>query len=382
MIEPINTPRPLDSDTIRRDDLVRFRQQATELGLVVLRIPGIDQGDYALVRTLMESYYGQELSHLRPDIRVADHRQVGLTEPHLEHDPRHKELATSLPEHLRPFPHKGPNPFMRFFWRYGSRPVDTDFPERHADPVIPKRFRNVWATIMNDWGEKISRAGIICARMTEKAFELENRAIQNIMHQGPHLVAPTGCDLITLLAERSQVGGGTIGMMIKTTKDDAALQTLAWRHNWIGLVLSDWHTDFNLFTGHGPSNFPGLLGWTPALDKAFPVRVPPGCFLFQFGEGMEYLSAGKLGEDRIRRGYHQVVVTMDTLRTLKQRLLLGLPPIRVSSTAFFHGNSDQRLAPLPQFRTGDWERRYPPTTFGAYGAEVIKQIGLGASVAS
>ena len=53
------------------------------------------------------------------------------------------------------------------------------------------------------------------------------------MHLGPHLLAPTGSDLA--------------------------------QYNEEGTIFAGWHTDLNLLTIHGKSNFPGLSIWTPLL---------------------------------------------------------------------------------------------------------------------
>jgi len=80
------------------------------------------------------------------------------------------------------------------------------------------------------------------------------------MHLGPHLLAPTGSDLA--------------------------------QYNEEGTIFAGWHTDLNLLTIHGKSNFPGLSIWTREGSK-MSVKVPDGCLLVQAGKQIEYLTGAQ-----------------------------------------------------------------------------------------
>lgn len=69
--------------------------------------------------------------------------------------------------------------------------------------------------------------------------------------QGPHLLAPTGCDLR--------------------------------RYGKEGTVFAGYHYDLNFLTIHGRSRFPGLNIWL-RNGKKVEVKVPVGCLLIQTGK--------------------------------------------------------------------------------------------------
>lgn len=69
--------------------------------------------------------------------------------------------------------------------------------------------------------------------------------------QGPHLLAPTGCDLR--------------------------------RYGKEGTVFAGYHYDLNFLTIHGRSRFPGLNIWL-RNEKKVEVKVPVGCLLIQTGK--------------------------------------------------------------------------------------------------
>lgn len=130
---------------------------------------------------------------------------------------------------------------------------------------------------------------------------------------GPHLLAPTASDL-------KKYG----------TKDT---------------ILAGFHTDLNFLTIHGRSRYPGLNIWARNTGRRIPVRMPPGNYLLvQAGKQIEYITGGL-----IKAGFHEVVINEKTIETMEKRAKEQpeRPQIRISSTLFWHLNSDFDLAPVP-----------------------------------
>jgi hypothetical protein len=94
----------------------------------------------------------------------------------------------------------------------------------------------------------------------DAGFGEDRDAFTSRMHLGPHLLAPTGSDLA--------------------------------QYNEEGTIFAGWHTDLNLLTIHGKSNFPGLSIWTREGSK-MSVKVPDGCLLVQAGKQIEYLTGAQ-----------------------------------------------------------------------------------------
>ena len=375
---PINLQACLDPDHPDHEtSCAELRRQACDYGIAMLSVEGVTPSSYALVRAMMESYWSQPKSALDLDVRPQHHRQVGRMEAYCETAMPYPERLAALEEDQRPYPHAGPNPLERFFWRFGSRPSTSNFPERHADPVIPERFEREWEPVMNSWGEIVLDTLFDLAEALEFAFRLPPGTMVKKLQAGPHLISPTGCNILELLAKRCHKPVEELSFALRQAASEDKLRRINRNLNLSGAVVSHYHDDFNPITIHGPANMPGLICWARNGDP-FTPEIPPGCLFAQFGAQTEHLFAGGLHEDGPMAGMHQVVVTWETLKVLWLRLKLGLPPIRVSSTFFGHGNADQPLEVLPPFRVDGWRQRYPSTTFGAHSAAVIEKIGLAA----
>lgn len=163
--------------------------------------------------------------------------------------------------------------------------------------------------------------------------------------RSPHLLAPTASDLT------------------KYGKKDT--------------ILAGFHTDLNFLTIHGRSRYPGLNIWARNTGNRIPVKIPPGNYLLvQAGKQIEYITGGL-----IKAGYHEVVINEKTIETIEKRKVEApeRPLVRISSTLFWHLNSDFDLAPVPelaerarqvradQFNLGRDEGKaveYPPTKVG------------------
>ena len=82
-------------------------------------------------------------------------------------------------------------------------------------------------------------------------------ALTTVLHDGPHLLAPTGVDVSL--------------------------------HPEIDTCIAGYHTDLNLITAHGKARYPGLYIWL-RNGKRMAVRLAEGCLLLQAGMQLEYLT--------------------------------------------------------------------------------------------
>lgn len=97
-------------------------------------------------------------------------------------------------------------------------------------------------------------------------------------------------------------------------------------------------------TIHGRSRYPGLHVWARNTGKRIAVKIPPGNYLLvQAGKQLEHLTGGL-----IKAGFHEVVVNQATVDTIEKRKTQfpDRPLIRISSTFFWHLNSDYDLNPI------------------------------------
>ena len=129
----------------------------------------------------------------------------------------------------------------------------------------------------------------------------------------PHLLAPTASDLV------------------KYGEEDT--------------ILAGFHTDLNFLTIHGRSRYPGLNIWARNTGDRIAVSIPPGNYLLvQAGKQLEHSTGGL-----IKAGFHEVTVNERTVETIARRTkeFPDRPLVRISSTLFWHLNSDFDLAPVP-----------------------------------
>ena len=79
---------------------------------------------------------------------------------------------------------------MRFFWRIGSTPADSKFPQLNAAPVVPAAFPE-WAATMDGWGGRLLGALTVVAQMAAVGLGLPVDALSSRMDAAPNLLAPT-----------------------------------------------------------------------------------------------------------------------------------------------------------------------------------------------
>lgn len=311
-------------------------------GILIVRDPRVSQEDNDRFLNLMEDYFNQpdeaKAADARPDLGF----QVGVTPekkelPRCSTDEKCQEYIKTLPETEKPVPLDGPDVKWRYFWRVGPRPEVTRFEQLNAPEVIPKGFPN-FPEVMDHWGTLMMNVVETVCELSALGFDLPIDAFTSICKYGPHLLAPTGSDL-------------TKYQKLKT-------------------VFAGFHYDLNFLTIHGKSRYPGLFAWTRE-GKKLPVRVPDGCLLLQAGKQFEWATGGE-----VQAGFHEVIVTEDTLKAVEKQKAVGRPLWRISSTLFFHVASDSTLKPLGNFSNPKSLQEYPPTFAGDQVSEELKYIKL------
>jgi isopenicillin N synthase-like dioxygenase len=309
-------------------------------GLVCVRDPRVSEADNDRFLNQMERYFEQ--SDGKTDARPQYSYQVGVTSELIEKPRDHGKLIASFEETNKPWSSSKPSydPKWRFFWRIGPVPEKTDFPVQNMEPVIPPGFPQ-WKETMDMWGNKMLNAVFLLAEMSAVGFGMPKSTFTDMMHCGPHLLAPTGSDFRKYNAE--------------------------------GTVLAGFHYDLNFFTIHGKSRFPGLFVWTREGVKT-PVAVPDGCLLVQAGKQVEYLTGGY-----VMAGFHEVVITSKTKSVIEARKAKGESLWRVSSTLFSHIQSDQVLQPLAPFDTAEAKEKYHAVKAGNMVQKELEAISLARS---
>ena len=209
----------------------------------------------------------------------------------------------------------------------GTASPDTNFPQLYADPVIPDEFPQ-WKTILDNWGKLLLTTAKTIAEMYALGFSLPADTFTSLMEYGPHLLGPTGSNFE--------------------------------HFGKLGTVLASFHTDINFLTIHGRARFSGLFVWTRE-GKRLAVNVPHGCLLLQAGQQFERLTGGQ-----VLAGFHEVVVSEQTVKEIEKASQIGRSLWRVSSTLFSHIASDRILQPLGPFATPGTLMKYPPITAGAH----------------
>jgi len=232
---------------------------------------------------------------------------------------------------------KGADPKWRYFWRIGDRPTSTKFPELNAPEVVPEGFPE-WSEVMNKWGSLMMQGIHTVAEMLAIGLDLPIDTFVTRMKNGPHLLAPTGSDL--------------------------------GRFSELHTIFAGFHYDLNFLSIHGKSRFPGLYIWLRDGTRVL-VRVPDGCLLLQAGKQLEWFTAGN-----ITAGFHEVVVTPETLQVVNKAKSEGRSLWRVSSTLFSHIASDTYLEPLPPFQHSENASQYPKKLAGDQVAQELEFIKL------
>jgi len=309
-------------------------------GFIVVKDPRVSHKHNDTFIDLMERYYGQDEEKKAKDVRKQLHYQVGITPTRTERARDHCATMAKLSDEEKPLTLCPPDldNKLRFFWRMGEIPPQTEFKQLNAEPVIPEAFPE-WKDVMNTWGSLIIGTVQTVAEMAALGFGMKADAFTSLMKHGPHLLAPTGSDFN--------------------------------RFGKLGTILANFHYDLNFITIHGRSRFPGLYVWTRS-GKKIPVKVPQDCLLLQAGKQFEYLTGG-----HVLAGFHEVVVSDKTVEAIEAARAAGKSLWRVSSTLFSHIASDNALEPIGKFATEESRAKYPAVKAGKQVQDELNAIKLG-----
>ncbi|MES1922116.1 hypothetical protein MHBO_003631 [Bonamia ostreae] len=340
MDKKLKGPTPIDLSTFlyekeNGDQICRkVVENLHKYGILVVKDPRVDFKKNQAFIEMLEKYFGKPTDVKMKDAHPEIFYQLGVT-PHFVEKARARcqEMKVfdkkNMPLTLCP-PEKDPK--WRYFWRIGPRPEKTEFAQLNASPVIPEDFPE-WAEIMDNWGDRLLETAKTVAKMAAVGFGMDENVFSDFMEFGPHLLAPTGSDL----AENGEKG----------------------------TVFAGFHQDLNFLTVHGKSNYPGLFVWLRTNEK-IAVEVPEGCLLVQAGMQFERLTGG-----HVLAGFHEVVVSDETLEKMRERKKQGKSLWRVSSTLFAHIASDNYLEPLHPFPN---DKKYPRVKAGAQVLEELNAI--------
>ena len=318
------------SDSLEQCNLVA--SCLSKYGVLVIKDPRVSEDDNDKFINMMERYF--DSTDYKTDAKPEYSYQVGVTPPLVEKPRNHCSRIANMSDKPTTLCPPELDKKSRFFWRIGSRPTVTSFEDLNAPPVIPPAFKNEWEDTMNTWGYKMLDAVTVVAEMAAIGMNLPRNSFTSLMHNGPHLLAPTGSDFS--------------------------------KYGTLNTVLAGYHYDLNLMTIHGKSRFPGLFVWLRDGTKVR-VIVPDGCLLVQAGKQMEILTSGN-----VLAGYHEVVVTSETLTAIQDAKDAGRSLHRVSSTLFSHVASDALLKPL----VANEEDKTPVVLAGTQVRKELEKIQL------
>ncbi|KAK0763717.1 hypothetical protein N5P37_003100 [Trichoderma harzianum] len=336
-------------------------------GALLLHDSRVSEADNNTFLDLLEDYFAQPEQDLKRDERPELSYQIGVTlenteKPKCAVDEPCLDVIQRLDPSQRPLDISAhsPDPKCRFFWRMVELPpYETQFPGLNAENIVPDaaHIKERWAPTMNQWGSSMKNAVSKLSEMTALGLGLEADHFSSAGRYGPHLLAPTASDLTKYGAKDT--------------------------------ILAGFHTDLNFLTIHGRSRYPGLNIWARNTGSRIPVKIPPGNYLLvQAGKQIEYITGGL-----IKAGYHEVVVNERTLEVIEKRKaeFSDRPLVRISSTLFWHLNSDFDLAPVPALaekakkvreeqaklgRDEGEEVQYPATKVGFQVQDELKHIAL------
>jgi isopenicillin N synthase-like dioxygenase len=331
----------LDKDAEKsKDDCKTIARLLHHYGFLIIRDPRVPERENETFIDMMEQYYEQPEEVKAEDVRKDVFYQVGITPTRTEKARDHCHKVKLLAEEEQPQTECPPelDNKLRFFWRMGDIPPQTEFKQLNAPPVIPKAFPQ-WQTVMNTWGNNMINAVYTVAEMAAIGFDLPADSFTSLLRYGPHLLGPTGSNF--------------------------------YKFQKPGTILASYHYDLNFLTIHGRSRFPGLYIWTRD-GKKIAVKVPAGCLLIQAGKQAEWLTGG-----HILAGFHEVVIAEETVAAINRAKEAKKSLWRVSSTLFSHCASDKILQPLGKFATEETLKAYPPTKTGHQVQQELDAIKLG-----
>ncbi|THV07533.1 Clavaminate synthase-like protein [Dendrothele bispora CBS 962.96] len=335
------------TSTVVQEECKKAADALIIYGALILHDSRVSEKDNSTFLDLLEDYFAQPEAELKKDERPEVSYQVGVT---LENTEKPKcavdEPCLRVIELLDPAERPldisahSPDPKCRFFYKM-SEPLPyyykTAFPGLNAPNVIPQAegIKERWTPIMESWGKSMKQAVTDLAEMTSMGLGLPAYRFPEAGRYGPHILAPTASNLA--------------------------------KHGQKDTILAGFHTDLNFLTIHGRSRYPGLNIWARNTGKRLAVKIPEGNYLLvQAGKQLEHISGGL-----IKAGFHEVVVNDETVAVIEKRKAENpdRPLIHISSTFFWHLNSDDQLAPIKSLQERAKSMRAEMVNLGKYVME-------------
>lgn len=311
-------------------------------GVMIVKDPRVEESSNSDFIDLMENYFhresqkfyrGEKLDDIRPESGC----NIGIVPEGYERARNHRltidqQFAADRPMTAQPPP-------LDKKWRFMYRVGQDGMPGEGClgVNVIPKDVPT-FTSVMGNWGGHMKDSVFSVAEMLARGYELRPDYFTKRMEGAPQFLAPTGGDLS--------------------------------KYNEVGDIMAGFHYDLSFITIHGKSRFPGLFIWLRDGTKV-QVKVPEGCLLLQAAKQLEILTGGQ-----IFAGFHEVIVTEDTVKAAEKAKEEGRSLWRVSSTMFSSVHYDEILEPCDIFATPDALLKYPAVRAHDQVAAELKAIGL------
>lgn len=318
-----------NNDTSLSKDILH---QCHKYGIIIVKDPRVSEKDNDSFLDMLEKYYQQDEDILMKDARPEFSYQAGITPSFVELPRDHCEKIYHLDQANKAHKPLGKDPKYRYMWKLGEVPPETNFSDVNSHHVIPENFPE-WENNMNNWGNQMLATVKTVTELLAISLGLDKNHFKNQSRYGAHLLAPTGIDVSKYP---------------------------------IDTIIAGYHYDISFLTIHGKSRFSGLYIWTREGEKIL-VKVPPGYLLLQVGRELEYLTGGYC-----MAGFHEVIINQQAKDVLEQ----SKTSWRVSTTVFYHMDSDSILEPLDQFKNNEANKKYPKIIQGNYLKDELKHINL------
>ena len=307
-------------------------EQCHKYGILIVKDPRVSEEDNDYFLDMLENYYQQDDDIILRDARPEFSYQAGVTPSFVELPRDHCEKIYHLDQENSAHKPSGKDPKYRYMWKLGEIPKNTKFSDINSNHVIPENFPN-WEKNMNKWGNQMLSTVKTVTQLLAIALNIDKDYFINKSKYGAHLLAPTGIDV---------------------------------NKYSIDTIVAGYHYDISFLTIHGKSRYSGLYIWTKEGKKIL-VKVPKGCLLLQVGRELEYLTGGYC-----MAGFHEVIINKQAKELLKK----NKSKWRVSTTVFFHMDSDSLLEPIDKFKNEETINKYPPVIQGVYLKDELRYINL------
>lgn len=315
-------------------------------GIMILKDPRVNEDENGKFLDFMEQYYENRSKHFYKTGELLDSNpegghQTGVVAEFTERARNHKEtISKEFPNSLPSTPQPPPkDKKWRYMWQVGETDAKQAAQNSHIMPknVIPADIPE-FEQRMTSFGSILKNSCLTASEIIALGLGADQQALRSKMEGAPQILGPTGSDLS--------------------------------KHNQLGDILAGFHYDLSFMTIHGKSRYPGLYIWLRSGER-IPVKVPEGCFLLQAAKQMELMTAG-----HIYAGFHEVIVSEETLKAVEKAKKEGRSLWRVSSTMFSSIRYDEVLKPLDIFKDHPDYSKFPPILTADQVEAELKAIEL------